>query len=452
MTRVLLSRSHTRVQCSDAGRLPATHVRGSQLSPGIPPPRCAPAPAAIPLPVSWDTRTSPPRGRPTGPPLRAAPVLPVCWRGTRTNPPTQGTPHRTPPPGSPSAPRMLEGHQDEPTQGTPHRTPCSGQPQCSPCAQGAGCHRALVAGGGPGGVPRVGPPQADPPVTPLPGQPRCLRQSALAPLPEVAKMEAPKLLRAWVLAVMALGESQATLPNHHVLPNHRVSSETGAIFVHELERELFQDAFLTGHEDDGAAPITFQAHLQDHPDLPRWLRYIQRDPHQPGYLYGCPMATEVGTHTIEVLAYNRHTYETAAQHLVITIFPAPGGEPPYQGEFLVGNRNVEELLPVAMRDIFLQATAGVWERDDLHVINVTSTLDRGGRVPLPIEGRKEGVYVKVGSHGAFSSCLAAATSPQSRFRCSLGQQPLASCYDTFAPHFTIRWCNLTLAKTGLGDV
>lgn len=54
-----------------------------------------------------------------------------------------------------------------------------------------------------------------------------------------------------------------------------------------------------------ATPITFQAHLRDHPDLPRWLRYIQRDPHQPAYLYGCPTATEVGTHIIEVGAHPR---------------------------------------------------------------------------------------------------------------------------------------------------
>ncbi|XP_053944361.1 alpha-sarcoglycan isoform X3 [Cuculus canorus] len=246
---------------------------------------------------------------------------------------------------------------------------------------------------------------------------------------------------------VALGGSWATLPDHHVLPDHRVSSETGAVFVHELEQELFQEAFFDGHEDDDvAAPITFHAHLRDHPDLPRWLRYIQRDPHQPGYLYGCPTATEVGTHTIEVLAYNRHTYGTASQRLIITITPAPDGEPPYQGEFLVGNRNVEELLPAAVQETFLQVTAGVWERDDLRVINITSALDRGGRVPLPIEGRKEGVYVKVGSWGTFSPCLVSAASPQSRFRCSLGQQPLASCYDTFAPRFAIHWCNLTLLQ------
>uniref|UniRef100_A0A8B9FGL6 Sarcoglycan alpha n=1 Tax=Amazona collaria TaxID=241587 RepID=A0A8B9FGL6_9PSIT len=192
-----------------------------------------------------------------------------------------------------------------------------------------------------------------------------------------------------------------------------------------------------------AIPITFHAHLRDHPDLLRWLRYIQRDPHQPGYLYGCPTATEIGTHTIEVLAYNRLTYETVAQRLLITVIPLP-----FQGEFLVGNRNVEELLPAAARDIFLQAAAGVWEQDDLQVINITSALDRGGRVPLPIKGHKEGykVYVSVGSRGPFSGCLTSAASAQSRFLCSLGQQPLASCYDTFAPHFSIRWCNLTLVR------
>ncbi|NXD73826.1 SGCA protein, partial [Eolophus roseicapillus] len=157
------------------------------------------------------------------------------------------------------------------------------------------------------------------------------------------------------------------------------------------------------------------------------------------HLWGCSLCWQV-------LAYNRLTYETVGQHLIITVIPAPRGEPPFQGEFLVGNRNVEELLPAAAQDVFLQATAGVWEQEDLQVINITSALDRGGRVPLPIEGHKEGVYVSVGSRGPFSGCLTSAASAQSHFLCSLGQQPLASCYDTFAPRFSIRWCNLTLLQ------
>ncbi|XP_066423249.1 alpha-sarcoglycan isoform X2 [Molothrus aeneus] len=252
---------------------------------------------------------------------------------------------------------------------------------------------------------------------------------ALAPAPRVA-------------TALALGVSLATVPDHHVLPDLHVPAETGVIFVHELEREPFLEAF-SGSEDDDA-PVTFRAHLWGHPDLPRWLRLAQRGPSQPSFLYGCPGAPELGTHSIQVLAYNRHTFATASQRLVIAVTPAPGGEAPFQAEFLVGNRDVEELLPEAAREMFLQASAGLWERGDLHVVNVTSALDRGGRVPLPIEGRKEGVYVQVGSHSPFSPCLASAVSPQSRARCHRGQRPLASCYDTFAPHFSIRWCNLTL--------
>ncbi|KAM4884368.1 alpha-sarcoglycan [Sylvia borin] len=257
-------------------------------------------------------------------------------------------------------------------------------------------------------------------------------------------MEGPELLRLWAMAALALGVTRATVPEHRVLPELRVSAETGTIFVHELERELFLEAF-SGSEDDDA-PVTFRAHLWDHPDLPRWLRFMQRSPGQAGWLYGCPLAAELGTHRLQVLAYNRRTFATVSQPLVISVTPAPGGDAPFQAEFVVGDKDVEELLPEAARDLFLRGSAGVWQRGDLHVINVTSALHRGGRVPLPIEGRREGVYVLVGSHSPFSPCLLAAVSPESRSRCHRGQRPLASCYDTFAPHFSIRWCNLTLRQ------
>ncbi|NXC08026.1 SGCA protein, partial [Orthonyx spaldingii] len=147
---------------------------------------------------------------------------------------------------------------------------------------------------------------------------------------------------------------------------------------------------------------------------------------------------QVSPLSTQVLAYNRHAFATVSQRLLISVTPAPGGDAPFQAEFLVGNRNVEELLPEAVREMFLQASAGLWERGDLHIVNVTSALHRGGRVPLPIEGRREGVYVQVGSHSPFSPCLASAVSPQSRSRCQRGQRPLASCYDTFAPHFSLQ--------------
>ncbi|XP_072775209.1 alpha-sarcoglycan [Taeniopygia guttata] len=257
-------------------------------------------------------------------------------------------------------------------------------------------------------------------------------------------MEGPELLRLWALAGLALGVSLATDPDHRVLPDLRLSAETGTIFVHELQREPFLEAFGGSEDDD--APVTFRAHLRGRPDLPRWLRLAQRGPGLPGFLYGHPPATGPGTHSVQVLAYNRRTFTTVSQLLVIGVTRSPGGDAPFQAEFLVGNRDVEELLPGPARALFLQASAGLWERGDLRVTNVTSALHRGARVPLPIEGRREGVYVQVGSHSPFSPCLVAAVSPQSRARCHRGQRPLASCYDTFAPHFSIRWCNLTLLQ------
>lgn len=51
-----------------------------------------------------------------------------------------------------------------------------------------------------------------------------------------------------------------------------------------------------------AVPATYHAHLQGHPDLPRWLRYTQRSPRHPGFLYGSPTPGDRGRQVIEVPA------------------------------------------------------------------------------------------------------------------------------------------------------
>lgn len=223
---------------------------------------------------------------------------------------------------------------------------------------------------------------------------------------------------------------------------------------------------------------------------------------------------------MQVLAYNRHTYETVAQRLVITVVPAPGKDsaPPNRSglsrtphRMVVGCPHGCHVCPPPPRwgpAIPGRVPGGEQERGgaaagcgagDLPPVHgrclgsgrppchqhhlcsgpgrprpaahrgaqggVRADPERGvlalllGRPAASLlwvffwrgspptgASRPGRVYVKVGSHGTFSPCLASAASPQSLFRCSLGQQPLASCYDTFAPHFTIRWCNLTLVR------
>lgn len=56
----------------------------------------------------------------------------------------------------------------------------------------------------------------------------------------------------------------------------------------------------------------------------------------------------------------------------------------------MGNRNVEEMLPAEAQEMFLAAAAAAWGQDELRIISISSALHRGARVPLPIEGRREG--------------------------------------------------------------
>uniref|UniRef100_A0A674IRN4 Sarcoglycan alpha n=1 Tax=Terrapene triunguis TaxID=2587831 RepID=A0A674IRN4_9SAUR len=242
------------------------------------------------------------------------------------------------------------------------------------------------------------------------------------------------------------------------LPDRNVSPVAGAIFVHELKREHFQGAFPSipplpsPQEIPSDTPITFHAQLLGYPDLPRWLRYTQRGPYRPGYLYGSPTTKDVGRQLIEVTAYNRHTYETVRQRVIFTIVPSPDAPMPYQAEFFVKNRDVEEVLPADAQKQFQQALDIMLEQKDWSIINITSALDRGGRVPLPIEGRKEGVYIKVGSRRPFSDCLLETKSSDNQFRCSLDQQPVISCYDSFSPQFRVDWCNITLVRADLSSL
>ncbi|XP_004591273.2 alpha-sarcoglycan, partial [Ochotona princeps] len=223
----------------------------------------------------------------------------------------------------------------------------------------------------------------------------------------------------------------------------------GRFFVHTLEPATFLS--LPEHGVPFTVPVTYHAHLQGNPDLPRWLRYTQRSPHYPGFLYGVATPEDLGRQVIEVTAYNRNTFDTALQRLILLIRDPEGPPLPYQAELLVRSHDVEEVLPSTPASHFLAALAGLWQPGELKLLNVTSALDRGGRVPLPIGGQKEGVYIKVGSVSPFSTCLKMVASPDSHARCARGQPPLLSCYDSLAPHFRIDWCNVSLVDKSVPE-
>ncbi|KAG8443129.1 hypothetical protein GDO86_011804 [Hymenochirus boettgeri] len=182
-----------------------------------------------------------------------------------------------------------------------------------------------------------------------------------------------------------------------------------------------------------------------YPDRPGWLRYIQRTPYSDGVLYGSPTYENVGKPTvIEITAYNRRTFETARHNLIINIMSTEDFPLPYQAEFFIKNMNVEEMLASEILGDFLGAVKNVWQPERLNAINITSALDRGGRVPLPINNMKEGVYVMVGADSPFSSCLREVENPQNQLRCSQEMEPAISCDKKFRSQFHIDWCKISL--------
>ncbi|XP_078501366.1 alpha-sarcoglycan [Lissotriton helveticus] len=251
-------------------------------------------------------------------------------------------------------------------------------------------------------------------------------------------------LRLWTPLLTVLLGSILFLASadRHVFPS------AGILFVHELDRTYYLKAFPSNNGDARDDPVTFHAKLQDFPDLPRWLRYTQRSPYKNGYLYGSPLTTDIGMQVIEVSAYNRYTYETVNETIIFNIDSALDLQMPYMVEFFVKNHNVEEILPADTQQRFRLSLDSMWILAQHNIINITSALDRGGRVPLPIGDRKEGVYVKIGSDVPFPECLEAAHSQKNLEWCSLGAQPALPCYDTFAlEKFRIDWCNITMIRS-----
>ncbi|CAH2302698.1 alpha-sarcoglycan isoform X1 [Pelobates cultripes] len=219
----------------------------------------------------------------------------------------------------------------------------------------------------------------------------------------------------------------------------------GTLFVHELDTEYFQHQFPSIKNNYDVAqmdPMTFRANLEGFPDLPRWMRYTQRSPTHKAYLYGSP--TETGKQVIEVTAYNRQTFETVKQRFIFNILPSPALQTPFQAEFLIANLDVEEMLPPEAQLDFQAPLQAVWGAQRTTILNITSALDKGGRVPLPLPGHKEGVFIKLGSDVPFSDCLIESQAIEARQLCQKRGQPILSCNNQFANRFQIDWCNTSL--------
>ncbi|XP_073346054.1 alpha-sarcoglycan [Pagrus major] len=220
----------------------------------------------------------------------------------------------------------------------------------------------------------------------------------------------------------------------------------GKFFTYELMRETFQNDFeplsklYAGRLYDD--PMIFKCNRQNFPDLPEWLRFTQRHPFDNGFLYGTP--TSPGKSIIEIYAVNKRSYETARHILVIKVTAEK--MLPYQAEFFIKLREIEKVLPSVVQDEIKQDLQKLWDTEALEVVNITNALDRGGRVPLPLAGHFEGVYVKVGSKQYFSDCLLMVLAPEHQKQCTAGARVKVpgGCNFCTIPSNCITWCKTEL--------
>ncbi|XP_076856902.1 alpha-sarcoglycan [Brachyhypopomus gauderio] len=223
-------------------------------------------------------------------------------------------------------------------------------------------------------------------------------------------------------------------------------ASVGQLFVHELKREVFQSEFEPFLKHYGKVyndPMVFKCNKQQFPDLPRWLRFTQRHPYDDGFLYGTPLQENLGKNIIEIFVTNKRSYETFKERLVINVGPVVKSIP-YQAEFFIEKRDIEKVLPADVQEEIKQDVKLIWNTDNLHFVNITSALDRGGRVPLPLAGHNEGVYVKLGSEEPYSKCLLRLQTMEHQRECKAGGKIIGDCSVCNNPVNCVTWCRSTL--------
>ncbi|XP_078620056.1 alpha-sarcoglycan-like isoform X1 [Branchiostoma floridae x Branchiostoma japonicum] len=249
-------------------------------------------------------------------------------------------------------------------------------------------------------------------------------------------------------------------------------ARVGLNFMYRLDRETYT-AILKPDNTGAVDPIVYTPTLKGHPGLPDWLHFIQRNSTTDGYIYGTPTKDDLGPVDIEIVAFNKNTFETNITTLTINV---EDNDPlPFQVQFMVENKNVEEFFHGDTRTRFLRDVRRVWQqnRGDLYITKVVSALDMGHRNPLPLPELYEGnwpscsgryfyrrsmelvrnapahcsfpgwVYIHVGSERGYSAQLQQAAGQVAVCELNPGIRPVVSI-DSSIRNFDMNWCMFKL--------
>ncbi|XP_070569786.1 alpha-sarcoglycan-like isoform X2 [Ptychodera flava] len=192
--------------------------------------------------------------------------------------------------------------------------------------------------------------------------------------------------------------------------------------------------------------IYFKCSLSGKPGLPQWLKYTQKTATMDtAYLYGTPTEADVGKVSIEIVAFDSESYETQKQVMTITVM-ANENPDTHIVTVNVTNKDVEDMYTydsaanTQSTNALLSAVKSIWpQAEDLTLVSLVSSLDAGGRVPIP--GQPAGVVVQVGSVTPFSDTIEAAAA-----------NPCQADFMEFKDKgFTVDWCYFKAMVKEEGD-
>ncbi|XP_022079317.1 epsilon-sarcoglycan-like isoform X2 [Acanthaster planci] len=215
----------------------------------------------------------------------------------------------------------------------------------------------------------------------------------------------------------------------------------GINFQYVFEKENFFGPFSLGPNQPG--PLIYKPSLIGKPGLPEWLRYIQTDPTRQAYMYGTPDTDNIGDITLEIIALNTDTYQSARVKVPISV-TYHSDTPKYLATFFLSNQNVGDMLSAIRQRDFLNRSGLVWSTQTPLVIHRLRPPSDSIELGNPTPG-KEGVYVTIGSTTPFSPELLGVNA-EATSNCVNGAYVPLKLGSVFPPTFAVDWCRLELTQ------
>jgi len=162
-----------------------------------------------------------------------------------------------------------------------------------------------------------------------------------------------------------------------------INAKSGVYFKYDIRKD---DFFQLERK------ISFTASIEGFPELPGWLKLNQNSNEEDAVIYGTPGRTDVGTYNLEIVGWNKETYETFRHVMSFLVIDYSLASTKHQFEFKIKNKDINDMFQDG--DDVLKIAQTLWPSVSYITLIEKPSHRVDGNNPLP--GVKEGVYLVIG--------------------------------------------------------